>query len=528
MISTTNDSFYKTLSDETNLLSICRSLWLEKQPYNITEGIYYYHNFQHLDRDLPKRHLLQPYLVHLLHLVRGYDWRNPFLLNQLALFALLSSVALAFGRRYGVTIGISAACLTASSPLLFLFANSAGFDFLSLCLLWWSVLCLILGAQQRPAWIQLGAWFAAGFVQIRYENGVLVLGAFVFWLLLCWPGRPTWQGWIAQWGQSSFASWLGIFNLMLVMANIQTSLSLDKMENKDEALLSLGHLQNHLPELLRALFLFEVPGDHTVAPYRPLLWWTLLFLCLVWTYRWSTKQNWEQLVARVRSPWKWQTGLFCAALGLVFVQLCIFLSHYFGRPTHPTAVRYYLPLVCFASWSCCWLILQLRSQHLVRALFLTLVGLLLLLYWPIAQNQRFINQLTLNRETKHIYEVVLSEPRKDTLYIHERPGQIAVLERGAVSVRRANRELKKYQKNLRQGLIQELIYLRRTDTDSAKDQKLLRGDWHRRATLHGHHQTRTRCPPAPEEERARLKLLGSGIPNQRSDHSTLLIIDLPA
>ena len=64
---------------------------------------------------------------------------------------------------------------------------------------------------------------------------------------------------------------------------------------------------------------------------------------------------------------------------------------------------------------------------------------------------------------------------KDTLYIHERPGQIAVLERGAVSVRRANREWKKYQKNLRQGLIQELIYLRRTDTPAEKDQQLLRG-----------------------------------------------------
>ena len=59
---------------------------------------------------------------------------------------------------------------------------------------------------------------------------------------------------------------------------------------------------------------------------------------------------------------------------------------------------------------------------------------------------------------------------EDTLYIHERLGQIAVLERGAASVRRANRELKKYQKNLRQGLIQELVYLRRTDTDSVKDQ----------------------------------------------------------
>ena len=58
-----------------------------------------------------------------------------------------------------------------------------------------------------------------------------------------------------------------------------------------------------------------------------------------------------------------------------------------------------------------------------------------------------------------------TKPSEDTLYIHERSGQIVVLERGVVSVQWANRELKKYQKNLRQGLIQELVYLRRTGTD---------------------------------------------------------------
>ena len=73
---------------------------------------------------------------------------------------------------------------------------------------------------------------------------------------------------------------------------------------------------------------------------------------------------------------------------------------------------------------------------------------------------------------------MLNDPQNNVLYIHERPGQIAVLERGAVSVQRASRELERYQKNLQQGLIQELIYLRRTDASSEKDQHLLRaGDW---------------------------------------------------
>ena len=63
---------------------------------------------------------------------------------------------------------------------------------------------------------------------------------------------------------------------------------------------------------------------------------------------------------------------------------------------------------------------------------------------------------------------------KDTLYIHERPGQIIVLSRGAVSVQWANRELKKYQKNLRQGLIKGLVYLRQL---MQTQQKISNGDW---------------------------------------------------
>ena len=99
-------------------------------------------------------------------------------------------------------------------------------------------------------------------------------------------------------------------------------------------------------------------------------------------------------------------------------------------------------------------------------------------YFPQGQQERFINKLTLNRETRHIYQIVLNDPQNNVLYIHERPGQIVVLERGAVSVRRASRELGRYQKNLQQGLIQELIYLRTTDAFSEKDQHLLRaGDW---------------------------------------------------
>ena len=124
-------------------------------------------------------------------------------------------------------------------------------------------------------------------------------------------------------------------------------------------------------------------------------------------------------------------------------------------------------------WS--WIFPQRRSHSIGLLIIALLLGLL---YLPQGLHGRFGNKLTLNRGIRHIYVAVLGNSPKDTLYIHERPSQIVVLERGTISVRRASQELGKYQKNLSQGLIQELVYLRRTDTDPAQDQQLLdNGDW---------------------------------------------------
>ena len=68
-------------------------------------------------------------------------------------------------------------------------------------------------------------------------------------------------------------------------------------------------------------------------------------------------------------------------------------------------------------WS--WTFPQLRSHSIGLLIIALLLGLL---YLPQRLHGRFGNKLTLNRETRHIYEVVLEDSRKDTHYIHERPG----------------------------------------------------------------------------------------------------------
>ena len=491
-----NSLFYKTLSDETNLLSISRNLLIEKRAYNVTEGLYYYNNFQSLKHGIPKRPLLHPYLVHLIHLSTGYRWQNPFVLNALILWGLLGSVCLVFTRWRGYTVGLAAALVVASSPMLGIYTVSAGFDLLSLAMMWWSAVWLVTAGwctrptasaeQQHLAFplATLGMWTAIGFVQVRHENLALLLGGLLAFSLLRYSQVIPWLR--NSWHQlsSPVALLLVLGNLMWLLALTLRLINVGRMtESTDEALLSFEHLLAHLPILGVSLFGGPWTGDIIFLPYRPLLWYGLLaFLC------------WQIINARKHWPsWKstlltWlQHGLRghlhpTQALGLVLlvlfvVQLGIYLAHYYGLANHPTQARFFLPLTFWASllfcWGCCSLNCDLHHYGLVATALL-----LWILYFPQGQQERFINQLTMNRETKHIYEVVLANPRKDVLYIHERPGQIVVLERGAVSVRRANQELERYQKNLQQGLIQELIYLRRTNTTSEKDQHLLRaGDW---------------------------------------------------
>ena len=45
IVLSSQDIFFKTLSDETNMLSVSRSLLTQKKAYNVTEGVYYYQNF---------------------------------------------------------------------------------------------------------------------------------------------------------------------------------------------------------------------------------------------------------------------------------------------------------------------------------------------------------------------------------------------------------------------------------------------------------------------------------------------------
>jgi hypothetical protein len=61
-------SDFRILADETNLLAISKSILYEKQVHNVTEGSFYYLNFNPIaSEQIPKRPFLFPFLTSILH-----------------------------------------------------------------------------------------------------------------------------------------------------------------------------------------------------------------------------------------------------------------------------------------------------------------------------------------------------------------------------------------------------------------------------------------------------------------------------
>ena len=166
---------FRVLSDETNLLGVSRSMLYARAVYNTTMGKWYFGNFYPVNTEFEKRPILFPFFVHLIHLVRGYDWRNGFVLNVIVLFVLLCGVFIAARRRTGPLAAASAVLLLISYPVLTLNATSAGFDLFSVA--FFGLVGVALYAMlERPSGGALAFLWAnlLMFSHTRYESPVLV------------------------------------------------------------------------------------------------------------------------------------------------------------------------------------------------------------------------------------------------------------------------------------------------------------------------------------------------------------------
>ena len=119
----------RILSDEANLVGTSRNLFASRTATFTVSGKNYYDSYWDVDVAIDRRPALFPFLVSLVHVVRGYSYENVFLFNLLLLPAfVLVSYRLAKsigGATSGEAFGIVASLLVVAHPITLIAVRSA-------------------------------------------------------------------------------------------------------------------------------------------------------------------------------------------------------------------------------------------------------------------------------------------------------------------------------------------------------------------------------------------------------------------
>ncbi len=430
--------YFKTLSDETNLLAVSQSMYFDHTVYLRTQAKYYYDNLYLLSGLVPMRPLLFPFLTSVLHTFFGYHAANAFVLNGLLSFIFLTFVAVIVRRVSDTYSAIAAVLLVVSQPVYSLCATSAGFDLLAATLFFAVLGGLFLylknldGRSFGLLWILLVA-----FAHTRYESS-----AFVFFILLgLFVCRRL------RWSIIKETAPIVALTAPLILPLVWQKLVApsDFGNEPGTAVFGLEYVVKNGKELVSGLFDFnrKLPYATPLALISAvLLAWTLL------------KRDSNTL-----NPWpKYFRPIACATFSF---QLIFYLSYYFGRYAHPSSARMFL---IFSITTALFPIVVhvCEPGNTKRSLPILASALLLfLVYHPIAADGRFINQLTLIRESEFTLDVLRKFGDKRVLVITDRPGQVMTVGYGSVGFSYANGGVGELKTNFDRHLFSKILVFQR-------------------------------------------------------------------
>src|SRR5664280_2217286 len=186
---------YRVLADEANLVGVSKNLFYQRTANFATTGKWYFENYWNINIATDRRPALFPFLISLLHVLRGYHPENAFHVNAIIFILFVFSsyrLAKSFG---GELFGAAAAILVAANPNTLLSARSAGFDLLS------SFMLLIViksfteyAKQSTPRRLAILSLHLCILAHVRYEGWALLLAALAVLLVFRMIRRSHLQG----------------------------------------------------------------------------------------------------------------------------------------------------------------------------------------------------------------------------------------------------------------------------------------------------------------------------------------------
>ncbi len=415
----------RILSDEANLVGTSKNLFASRTATFTVSGKNYYDSYWDVDVAIDRRPALFPFLVSLVHVVRGYSYENVFLFNLLLLPAfVLVSYRLAKsigGERSGGTFGIVASLLVVAHPITLIAVRSGGFDF---CALFFSLLVIKslrdhLGAPS-PARLAILWMNLCMFAEIRYESALFILP--VVALLLAF--RLVSRGLLRP-----YAFIYALTPAYLAPRIWQAALrgSVPEQEAGVTAL-SLENFINNTREYFRPVLspLNGYPAHAGIVIALGLVG------CLLWL--WSRRRD-------VLSPdWKNPKLRFTAFVSAwMLLQVIVVFSYVWGRAQAPSAARLVIAVDTFFSFFAAWaLTVSLRRWRPVVAVLMG--AAVLAIHVPIAGQHRMLNRLTQTRETATAWRFFDSLHEKRILIVTDRPDLFTIMDYGAMSFEAARQD----------------------------------------------------------------------------------------
>ncbi len=411
----------RVLSDEANLLGTSKNFFFSKTATFTTSGKYYYDNFWDAGVVIDRRPPLFPFLVSLVHILRGYSYTNPFVLNLLILpiFVLVSyRLAKSLG---GETFGIAAALLVAAHPITLISLRSGGFDFVAA---FFSLLIIknFLDHCRAPSADRLAVlWMnLCLFVEVRYESGLflppLVVALLIFRLAKLDYLRPY--------------RFIYALSPAFLLPRIWQSILRGNVPEQDAGTItfSAGNFFTNAKDYFKPIF---TPFDYH-SPHSAFILGLGVIGCALCIY-WMVKR----LVPRDRP--KADTQFAAAVVGWMGLQLFIVFTYYWGRSQHPAASRLIIAIDTFFSFPAAWALTVLLKRFKPAVTWVVCAGLFAI-YLPVAAEYRILNELTLTREAATTWRFFESLHENRILIITDRPGLYTIMNYGAVDFDNAKQD----------------------------------------------------------------------------------------
>jgi Dolichyl-phosphate-mannose-protein mannosyltransferase len=403
----------RVLSDEANLLGTSKNFFFSKAATFTTTGKYYYDNFWDAGVVIDRRPSMFPFLVSLIHVIRGYSHTNVFLFNLITL-PIFVLVAYRLAKRLGgETFGILASLFVIAHPITLISVRSGGFDFFA-ALFSLLIIQSFLDHSLEPTPGRLAVlWMnLCVFTEIRYETALFlppVVGLLIVFRLM---------------KLSYIKPYALIFALTpaYLLPRIWQSVLRGNVPEQDPGTItfSFTNFLENTRDYFKPIF---NPFDFH-PPHAAIVIALGIVGCVMWI-RWMDRR----LLSR---DWK-APNLKFGTMVLVWmvVQVVIVFTYVWGRAQHPAASRLVISIDTFFAFPAAWALTVMLRRW--KPFVSTIIAMAIFaIYLPIASEYRILNELTLTREAATTWRFFesLHEPR--ILIVCDRPGLYTIMNYGAM------------------------------------------------------------------------------------------------